>query len=67
MTDHTITVLLAATNAVLIAAGTGFAAGFLARRDHASYPHAITRAAATFAATLSLITALIVAWTTLAR
>ncbi len=45
--------------AVLAAGG----AGYLARRDDATYPAAITRAAAAFAATLTVASALIAAGT----
>ncbi|WP_427918703.1 hypothetical protein [Streptomyces sp. cg40] len=49
--------------AVLIAA----AAGYLARRDHASYPTAITRAAVAFTATLTLAAGLVTALANLTR
>lgn len=55
MTDHAALVLLAAALITLTAALLGAAAGYLARRDRATYPQALSRAAATFAATLTLI------------
>lgn len=67
MSDHSIVVLLAATLTLFVASVVAIAAGYLARRDHASYPQAIFRAAGTFAATLTLATGLIVAWSALAR
>jgi hypothetical protein len=57
MTDHTALVLLAAALAALTAALAAAIAGYLTRRDHATYPQAIARAAATFAATLTLAAA----------
>jgi hypothetical protein len=57
VTDHTALVLLAAALATLTAALVAAIAGYLARRDHASYPQAIARGAATFAATLTLAAA----------
>jgi hypothetical protein len=67
VTDHAIAVLLAAALTLLTALAVAAAAGYLARRDHATYPQAIIRAAATFAAALTLITGLIAAWTRLAH
>lgn len=67
MTEHALVVVLAAALTLLTAITVAAAAGYLARRDHATYPQAIARAAAAFAATLTLITALIVTWTALAH
>ena len=54
MTDRTVSVLLGSGIAVLVAVQVAAAAGYLARRDHASWPQAITRAATAFAAVLTL-------------
>ena len=54
MTDHTALVLLAAALTALTAALIACAAGYLARGDHTTWPHTITRAATAFAATLTL-------------
>ena len=58
MTNRTALILLATSLATLTAVHAAAAAGYLARRDHATWPQAITRAAATFAATLTLIAAI---------
>ncbi|GAA2535293.1 hypothetical protein ABTY20_01055 [Streptomyces sp. NPDC126497] len=50
-------VLVGCALAVLFGALAGIGAGYLARRDGASYPAAVGRAAAAFAATLMLATA----------
>jgi hypothetical protein len=52
-------ILMATALTTLVAALIGTAAGCLARRDHASWPQAIARAAATFAAVLSLTAVLV--------
>jgi ABC-type sulfate transport system permease component len=67
VTDRTVAVLLAAALTLLIALVAAAAAAYLARRDHANYPQAITRAAAAFATALSLATAFIATWTALVR
>ncbi|MGW2748465.1 hypothetical protein [Streptomyces sp. NPDC001450] len=54
MPDHTAVILLACTVIVVVAALVGAAAGYLARRDHATYPAAVTRAAIAFAGALTL-------------
>jgi hypothetical protein len=66
VTDHAALILLAAALAVLTAALVGAGAGYLARRDHATWPQAITRAATAFAATLTLTAALAATLHTLA-
>ena len=55
MSDRTAVILIVCALAGIIAALAGAAAGYLARRDNASYPTSLTRAAVTFAATLALI------------
>jgi hypothetical protein len=67
MTSHVIIVVFEATLAFLTSLGAAVAAGCLARCSRATYPQAFTRAATTFAATLTLTTGLIATWTTLAR
>ncbi|MET9413038.1 hypothetical protein ABZY03_02390 [Streptomyces klenkii] len=47
--------------ATLLAVLVSGAAGYLARRDQATYPQALTRAAVAFAATLTLIATLVTA------
>lgn len=54
MTDRTALTLLTIALAALAAVQIAAAAGYLARRDHATWPRAITRAAIAFAATLTL-------------
>jgi hypothetical protein len=54
MTDHNALLLVASAMAALIAAQIAAAASYLARRDHATWPQAVTRAATAFAATLTL-------------
>ncbi len=54
MTDRTAVILLATALAALVAVQIATAAGYLARRDHATWPRAITRAAVAFAAALTL-------------
>ena len=65
MTNRTVLILLAAALTTLTAALTAIAAGYLARRDHATWPQSIIRAAATFAATLTLAAVLTTALHTL--
>lgn len=67
MTEHTALVLLAAALAALAGTLIALAAGYLARRDHATWPHAITRAATAFATTLTLSAVLASALHTFAR
>ncbi|MCX4561571.1 hypothetical protein [Streptomyces phaeochromogenes] len=50
-------VLMGCALAVLFGVLTGAGAGYLARRDGASYPAAVGKAAAAFAATLMVATA----------
>lgn len=50
-------VLVGCALAVLFGVLTGVGAGYLARRDGASYPAAVGKAAAAFAATLMVATA----------
>ncbi|MFJ1876855.1 hypothetical protein [Streptomyces chartreusis] len=54
MSDHAALILLACALAVVVAALAGVAAGFLARRDNATYATALSRAAFAFAASLTL-------------
>ncbi|MFE9112232.1 hypothetical protein ACFYN9_21790 [Streptomyces collinus] len=54
MSDRTAVIMLACALTVLVAVLVGGAAGYLARRDHATYSTALTRAALAFAATLTL-------------
>ncbi|WP_217549814.1 hypothetical protein [Streptomyces sp. GbtcB6] len=54
MSDHAAIILLACVLVTLIAILAATAAGYLARRGHATYPAAFSRAAITFAATLAL-------------
>ncbi|MEV2248092.1 hypothetical protein [Streptomyces sp. NPDC049970] len=54
MSLRAVVVLLCCSAILFAAALTAGAAGWLARRDGASYPAAITRAATAFAATLTL-------------
>ncbi|MER6114238.1 hypothetical protein [Streptomyces hirsutus] len=54
MSDRAALILLTCALTVVVAALVGAGAGYLARRDHATYPAALIRAAVTFAATLTL-------------
>ncbi|MGW1507403.1 hypothetical protein ACWCQW_55310 [Streptomyces mirabilis] len=63
MSDRTAVIMLACALTVLIAVLIGAAAGYLACRDHATYPAALTRAALAFAATLTLAATLTTALT----
>ncbi|MEV5242983.1 hypothetical protein AB0K89_28300 [Streptomyces cinnamoneus] len=58
MSVRTALILVGCTLITLIASLVSGAAGYLARRDQATYPQALTRAAITFAATLTLAAAL---------
>lgn len=65
MTDHVALLVLSTALATLCALMIAAGAGFLARRDGATYAQAITRAGAAFAATLTLCAALAITWHTL--
>ena len=65
MTNHTALILLSAAFAALVATLVGVTAGLLALRDHSTWPHAVARAAAGFAATLTLAAVLAMAGHTL--
>jgi hypothetical protein len=67
VTDRIALILLTAALATLTAALTATAAGYLARRDRATWPQAINRAATAFAATLSLTAAVAAALHSLIR
>ncbi|WP_353946005.1 hypothetical protein ABII15_33370 [Streptomyces sp. HUAS MG91] len=54
MTDRNMITLLAGAQVIVIALLAGAAAGYLARRDHATYPAALARAAMSFTATVAL-------------
>lgn len=54
-------ILLSAAFAALAATLIGVAAGLLALRDHGTWPHAVVRAAAAFAAILALAAVLAMA------
>ncbi|TGA91601.1 hypothetical protein [Streptomyces sp. MZ04] len=54
MSDHTVMIALALALTIVIAALVAAGAGYLARRDQATYPAALTRAAVAFAGTLTL-------------
>ncbi|MEU1044147.1 hypothetical protein ABZ400_03210 [Streptomyces sp. NPDC005897] len=64
MSNHASVIVLTCLVALLTGTLVAAAAGYLARRDNASYPAAITRAAVAFAATLTLATALATALNT---
>ncbi|MEU5643027.1 hypothetical protein [Streptomyces milbemycinicus] len=55
MSVRTAMTLFALALSVLAALLVAVAAGYLARRDQATYPAAVTRAATAFAATMTLI------------
>jgi hypothetical protein len=59
MSDHCAVILLACALVTLTGSLIAVAAGYLARRDHASYPAALTRAAVAFTATLALAATLV--------
>jgi uncharacterized membrane protein (DUF441 family) len=65
MSDRTALILLACALALVVAALAGTGAGYLARRDHATYPTALSRAAVAFAGTLTLAAAITTALATL--
>jgi hypothetical protein len=67
MSDRCSMIIVACALVTLTGLFVASAAGYLARRDHASYPTAVTRAAVAFAATLTLATALATAITSIAR
>lgn len=67
MSDRTAVILLAWTVVIVIAALAGVGAGYLARRDNASYPTALTRAAVAFSGTLTLAAVLSTAVRSLIR
>ncbi|MFJ9021879.1 hypothetical protein ACIRPU_18205 [Streptomyces sp. NPDC102259] len=67
MSDHSALVVLACALVTLAGIFVAAAAGYLARRDSASYPTALTRAATAFAATLTLTAALAAALTDVAH
>ncbi|MFB7472931.1 hypothetical protein [Kitasatospora sp. NPDC056184] len=56
---HTAVILLVCAVILVVATLAGAAAGYLARRDDATYPAAIARAATAFAATLTLATVIV--------
>jgi hypothetical protein len=59
-------VVLGCALVLVVAALVGAGAGYLARRDGASYPAAVTRAVAAFGATLGVAAAITAALATLA-
>lgn len=61
VSDRLPLLLLTALTALVLAITAAAGAGYLSRRDGASYPAAITRAAAAFAAMLTVTAALITA------
>lgn len=67
MSDRTAVILLACALTLLVAALVGAAAGCLARRDHATYPTALTHAAIAFTSTLTLAAAITAALAALAN
>ncbi|MER5450962.1 hypothetical protein ABT052_32520 [Streptomyces sp. NPDC002766] len=54
MSERCVMVFLACSLVTLLALFLAAAAAYLARRDHATYPAALTRAATTFTAALTL-------------
>ncbi|WP_262701145.1 MULTISPECIES: hypothetical protein [Streptomyces] len=58
MTERNAVILLACALTLVMAALVGAGAGYLARRDHATYPTALTRAATAFSTTLTLAAAI---------
>ncbi|AWT46846.1 MULTISPECIES: hypothetical protein [Streptomyces] len=54
MSERSVLVLLVCALVTLIGVLAAAAAGYVARRDHASYPAALARAAVAFTATMSL-------------
>ncbi|MEV5846178.1 hypothetical protein AB0M32_29840 [Streptomyces sp. NPDC051985] len=67
MSDRCTLILLACGLMTLVGVLIAAAAGYLARRDNASYPAALARAAIAFTATLTLTSVLVTTFTTLAR
>jgi hypothetical protein len=67
VTDRAALVLIATALTMLVALQAAAVAGYLARRDHATTPQILTRAATAFAATLTLVAVLATALHTLAR
>ncbi|MGC5007804.1 hypothetical protein [Streptomyces sp. NBC_00353] len=66
MSDRRLTLILfTALSALVLAITAAAAAGYLSRRDGASYPAALARAAVTFATTLTVAAALVTAGATL--
>ncbi|CAM5617962.1 Integral membrane protein OS=Streptomyces aurantiogriseus OX=66870 GN=GCM10010251_95650 PE=4 SV=1 [Streptomyces aurantiogriseus] len=66
MSNHLALVLFTALATLVLAITAAAGAGYLSRRDGASYPAAITRAAAAFAATVTVTAALVTAAVALA-
>lgn len=66
MSNHLALVLFTALATLVLAITAAAGAGYLSRRDGASYPAAITRAAAAFAATVTVTAALVTATVALA-
>lgn len=58
MSDRAALTLLACALTLVVAVIVGTGAGYLARRDHATYPAALARAVVAFAVTLNLAAAL---------
>ena len=65
MTNHTALILLSTAFSALVATLIALAAGLLALRDRNTWPHAVSRAAGAFAATLTLAAVLAMAAHTL--
>ncbi|MEV7523827.1 hypothetical protein [Streptomyces sp. NPDC091371] len=57
MSQRTTLILFASALAVVICGLAGVGAAYLARRDGASYPQALSRAAGTFAAGITVVAA----------
>ncbi|MFE0176887.1 hypothetical protein ACFWZ2_31745 [Streptomyces sp. NPDC059002] len=66
MSDRTAMIVLATALIVVIATLVAAGAGYLARRDQSTYPAAVMRAAAAFAATLTLAAVLTTAFVAVA-
>lgn len=67
MSDRIALILLACALALMVAVIVGTGAGYLARRDYATYPTALVRAVVAFAATLNLAATLTTALVALGR
>ncbi|MCM1967939.1 hypothetical protein [Streptomyces sp. G1] len=65
MSNNSALILLACAVTLLLAALIALAAGYLARRDQASYSTAVVRAATAFAATVTLTAAVATALATI--